>query len=68
MPEETGHGSPFDRGQSDAYYGRRPVPHKWMDPLGVDRRENLTPREVGAYLSGYWSADDRKDWGGEDEQ
>ena len=52
---ETKHGSPFDRGQAAAYYGRPPRPHKtWGGPLYVYR---LTEIEVEEYLQGYREVD-----------
>ena len=52
---ETKHGSPFARGQADAYYGRPPRPHKtWGGHLYVYR---LTEIEVEEYLQGYREVD-----------
>tara|TARA_R110000787_G_scaffold36957_1_gene94209 strand:+ start:2036 stop:2260 length:225 start_codon:yes stop_codon:yes gene_type:complete len=58
-------GSPWDRGNSDAYYGRPFDPHYWPDgtykgtmiPLS-----NMTPFEITAYSVGYRDCDDRKNW------
>ena len=31
MPKyDTSHGSPYDRGRADAYYGRQLNPHLWL--------------------------------------
>lgn len=54
--------TPYQRGDSDAYYGRRPVPHKWLDDLGR-RDETLTTDEIREYRRGYEeNPSDRKDW------
>ena len=59
-------GSPYDRGDADAYYGRRANPHKYVDlPNGNRERVELTdPKEIDAYMAGYQSGDSgQKDWG-----
>jgi hypothetical protein len=63
------HGSPFDRGSADSYYGRPRDPH-WY-PEGTykgDRigKEQMTNEQIQAYLAGYqWNEQfgDKKDWG-----
>jgi len=63
------HGSPFDRGSADSYYGRGRDPH-WY-PEGTykgDRigKEQMTNEQIQAYLAGYqWNEQfgDKKDWG-----
>ncbi len=58
------HGSPYDRGSADAYYGRPMDPHKY--PNGTyhgDRVTDLTDKEVAQYNRGYLEQTDRKDWG-----
>lgn len=63
------HGSPFDRGAADSYYGRSPSPHYW--PEGTYRgtmvsRPEMTPAEVEAYYAGYSFNEElgsKKDWG-----
>ena len=54
-----------DRGAADRYYGREPVPHFWLDNLGVNfvTEEEMTVEEVDAYFEGWWNEEDRKDWG-----
>lgn len=68
MRNETGyserHGSPYDRGSADAYYGRAPRPHYFIgesfhSPMVTD----LTEDERAAYMAGYTEETDRKDWG-----
>jgi len=61
------HGSLFDRGSADSYYGRRRDPH-WY-PNGSyegDEITDLTQEEIAEYLAGYeWNEQygDKKDWG-----
>jgi hypothetical protein len=61
------HGSPFDRGSSDSYYGRRRLPHKGgVGGYSGPRREELTAAEVIAYHAGYdenEASGEKKDWG-----
>lgn len=60
------HGSPYDRGDSDAYYGRKPNPHAWLDGLGreVLPKEMLTDSQVAEYYLGYdENPSGSKDWG-----
>lgn len=46
-------GSPYDRGDSDAYYRRAPSPHRWNNTLDCERDENLTTTELDEYWLGY---------------
>lgn len=58
---DRGYRSPYDRGRADAYYGRKPVPHKWTGPKGAV----LTPQEIGEYWTGYRegiASGDFKEW------
>lgn len=56
---------PYTRGAADAYYGRRPKPHKWRDPdQPRDVIYDLTDEEKAAYWRGYEEEPcGRKDWG-----
>ena len=60
------HGSLFDRGSADSYYGRGPDPHWW--PEGTHNGEkvtDLTQEEQLEYFAGYrWNEQygDKKDW------
>jgi hypothetical protein len=60
------HGSLFDRGSADSYYGRYAQPH-WF-PQGSyqgDPVTKLTQAEIDEYLSGYeWNElhGDKKSW------
>ena len=50
----TEHGSPFDRGSADSYYGRPKDPHK--GGVGGDsgmRIDSLTRQELWQYNAGY---------------
>ena len=61
---DMSHGSPYDRGHADAYYGRARDPHKYPDgTYNGDKITDLTPEELEAYNAGYDDCDDRKDWG-----
>ena len=65
---ERVHGGPYDRGDADAYYGRRFNPHKMVDNgrgNGGKVAEPLTdPEEIAQYKAGYESGDSgTKDWG-----
>ena len=64
---DTTHGSPFDRGSADSYYGRWRNPHKGgsRGSMGWDEITDLTPEEVEAYHAGYDHNEqygDKKDW------
>lgn len=60
------HGSLFDRGSADSYYGRLAQPH-WY-PQGTYNSKpvtNLTQAEIDEYLAGYeWNElhGDKKSW------
>ncbi len=62
------HGSPFDRGSADSYYGRGRDPHWWPEGTGNGERvpkDQMTNEQVQAYLAGYqWNEQfgDKKDW------
>ena len=49
----------------DAYYGRRPRPHIWLDNMGRERvpEDKMTKDQIKDYYRGYDEEDDRKDWG-----
>lgn len=63
------HGSPYDRGGADSYYGRPYNPHYYKgatyssDRVGQD---DMTEQERQAYHDGYYDNEklgDKKDWG-----
>lgn len=60
------HGSPFDRGSADSYYGRPRDPHYYPDgSYKGERITDLTPEQVKEYLDGYeWNEahGDKKSW------
>lgn len=67
---DTSHGSPWDRGRADSYYGRSIRPHKWLDGLGRQEITDLTPAEIAEYHAGFEEnedAGDHKDWGDDSE-
>lgn len=48
------HGSLFDRGSADSYYGRVPDPHYWPEGTGHGVKVvDLNEAEVGEYMAGY---------------
>jgi len=69
MMAEHKHGSPYDRGSADAYYGRGRNPHYY--PLGTYKGERIgfeqmTNEEIVSYNKGYndqIESGDFKDWG-----
>ena len=50
---ESVHGCPYDRGRSDAYYGRRSNPHKWTFAPRFAEVYDLSADEIEAYHLGY---------------
>ena len=48
------HGSLYDRGSADSYYGRMPDPHWWPNGTGHGRQViQLNSAEIEEYLAGY---------------
>ena len=62
------HGSPFDRGAADSYYGRGQRPHWYPNGTGnLPRVESadMSMKELRAYFAGYAMNEefgDKKDW------
>jgi hypothetical protein len=62
------HGSPYDRGQADSYYGREYSPHYFeSDSYNSPRIElaDMSAEEIVAYTAGYRDNEargDKKDW------
>ena len=62
------HGSPFDRGSADSYYGRGQCPHKYPNGTGNAPRieaPELTLQEMREYYRGYEYNEqfgDKKSW------
>ena len=53
---ETRHGSAYDRGSADAWYGREFDPHYFVGATYQSDRVSLadmTPEEIVAYTAGY---------------
>ena len=53
---DASHGSPFDRGSADSYYGRPRCPHKYPNGTGNAPRiegPELTLQEMREYYRGY---------------
>ena len=63
------HGSPYDRGAADSYYGRDYWPHYFVGDTHKSRRvdlDQMTAAELAAYTAGYRDNEangDKKDWG-----
>ena len=63
------HGSPYDRGSADRYYGRPANPHFYAgDTYSSDRFDihTMTQEEIDEYYRGYNEEEGQKDWGGEE--
>jgi len=65
MTYDKTHGSPYDRGSADYYYGRPHSPHWYPEGTGFGKRieeADMTPEEIAAYDAGYEEETDRKEW------
>ena len=53
---DRGHGSPYDRGSADSWYGREAVPHYYeagsYDSERISK-DNMTESEIKEYWRGY---------------
>ena len=48
------HGSLYDRGSADSYYGRFPEPHYWTEGTGRGEKvTDLNQYEIAEYMAGY---------------
>ena len=60
------HGSLFDRGSADSYYGRVQDPHYYPEGTGKgDRITALNEAEIAEYMAGYQHNEqfgDKKNW------
>jgi len=65
--DRSRHGSLFDRGSADSYYGRRFQPHWYPDgTYKCGPVTSLTGEEVAEYEAGWFQNEkfgDKKDWG-----
>lgn len=66
---DRGHGSPYDRGAADSWYGRTPVPHYFEEGSYNSTRysaEDMTEKELADYWQGWEDnesdPDARKEW------
>ena len=63
---DTSHGTAYDRGSADAYYGRPVDPHYYLGGSVVGIKCTcLTEEELAAYHAGYaWQtmSGDKKEW------
>ena len=46
------HGSPFDRGSADSFYGRQANPHYMVDGARVEQAD-MTAAQIAEYEAGY---------------
>ncbi len=63
----TWHGSPFDRGSADSWYGRGRDPHWWPQGSYKGQRveaSEMSAAELEAYHAGY---DENEEFGGKKE-
>ena len=64
---DRNHGSLYDCGKADSYYGRARSPHYWSNIGATGTRcEDLSDRQTAEYNAGYDdnnAAGDFKDWG-----
>jgi hypothetical protein len=67
-PYDTRHGSPYDRGSADSYYGRRFNPHYYLGATGSSplvEMKDMTAAEITAYTAGFRDNEqlgDKKNW------
>ena len=69
MMDRNAHGSPYDRGSADAYYGRQKNPHWWPCGTGNGKmipEEKMNDVQIEEYHKGYDNEPERKysysDW------
>ena len=65
-----GHGSPYDRGSADSYYGRPKNPHYYRNPRGHDqervKESDMSDYQIEEYYLGYEDNEKqghKKNWG-----
>lgn len=69
MSYDERHGSPYDRGRADAYYGRGYEPHYYQGDTYSSPRVStaeMTKDQMEAYTAGYHNqiaSNEFKDWG-----
>ncbi len=62
------HGSPYDRGSADSYYGREYDPHYFKGATYSTEEvteQDMTPEEILAYAAGYQdneASGNKKEW------
>ena len=62
---EHRHGSPYDRGSADKYYGRDESPHCYTGATYFSTRVeqgDMTPQQIAEYRKGYAEETEEKDW------
>ena len=59
------HGSPYDRGSADSFYGRQANPHYMIDGARIEKAD-MTAEQIAEYEAGYEDnekqTDSRKDY------
>ena len=67
---DRGHGSPYDRGTADSWYGRNPTPHYFEGETYYSPKveeKDMSKKQISEYWAGYDDNEDdpsmRKDWG-----
>ena len=57
------HGSPYDRGSADRFYGRPYNPHYLVGPNSkIITIKDMTREEITEYMNGWNEEWDRKEW------
>lgn len=60
---DRNHGSPYDRGSADRYYGRARIPHCYTgDSYTSELVLELLPEEIAEYNLGYDECTEEKVW------
>ena len=54
------HGSPYDRGSADSFYGRQDIPHYMIDGARIEQAD-MTVEQIAEYNLGF---DDNEKSGG----
>jgi hypothetical protein len=69
MSDMHRHGSPYDRGRADAYYGRLFCPHYFKGATYQSEYvtiADMTIDEIEQYEQGFNECTERKDWGSDE--
>ena len=62
---DQAHGSPYDRGSADSFYGRPPQPHYMINGARIEQAD-MTAEQIAEYEAGFLDnekqTDSRKDY------